>query len=345
MKNLSGQKRQLSIVNILLLYGVYIIYIILFAVITSFSPGFVTPVNLIHLLTQASVTIIVCAGNAFVLLTAGIDMSLGSVAFFGPALAAFLLTNVAIQPWAAICVIVLTGILLGTLNGLIVKQFNIYPLITTLGVLFAGRGLGQYLIQGGVKVFPNEIQFFGNSSVLGVPVPIMIALVFLVGGQFILAKTSFGRQVVAIGDNEEAASKSGINVGKVKLLVYIISGFAACVAGLVLTARVSVVDAATGKDLEFDALIALVLGGVSLFGAKGTVFPGAFIGAVFLTTIFNGLVASNASPYLFPVIKGVAIFLAIFVDTTKTRRNVHSIFRVRDISSQYATSEEVGMNK
>lgn len=341
MKSL-GQRKQLSIVNVLLLYGVYIIYIILFAVITAFSPGFVAPTNLIHLLTQASATIIVCAGNAFVLLTAGIDMSLGSVAFFGPALAAFLLTNAAIPPWAAICVIVLSGILLGALNGLIVKQYNIYPLITTLGVLFAGRGLGQYLIQGGVKVFPEEIQFFGNSSVWGVPVPILIALAFLVIGQFILAKTGFGRQVVAIGDNEEAASKSGINVGKVKLLVYIVSGFAAGVAGLVLTGQVSKVYPNTGKDLEFDTLIALVLGGVSLFGAKGTVFPGAFIGAIFLTTIFNGLIASNASPYLFSVIKGIAIFLAIFVDTIKTRRNVHSVFRIRKVSNQsVATSKEV----
>jgi ribose transport system permease protein len=317
---------------VLLLYGVYIVYAILFGVIIGLSPGFLKPVNLLHLLTQSSVTIIVCAGNAFVLLTAGIDMSVGSVAFFGPALCAFLLTNAGISPILAILLIIVVGTLLGALNGFIVKQFNVYPLITTLGVLFACRGLGQYLIQGGVWVFPDAIQFFGNGSVLGIPVPILIAAVFLVVGQFVLVKTSFGRLVVAIGDNEQAAEKSGIKVGRIKFLVYTISGFSAGIAGLVLTGQVSKVYPNTGKDLDFDVLIALVLGGVSLFGAKGSVFPGAFIGAIFLTTIFNGLIASNASPYLFSVIKGIVIFAAILVDTIKVRRNVISIYRTTEAS-------------
>jgi ribose/xylose/arabinose/galactoside ABC-type transport system permease subunit len=223
------------------------------------------------------------------------------------------------------------GTSIGVINGLIVRKFNIYPLITTLGILFAGRGLGQYLIQGGVKVLPKEIIFFGNGKIFGIPIPIIIAVFFLIVGQFVLTKTSFGRQVVAIGDNEQAASKSGIMVGKIKMIVYIISGFSAAISGLVLSAQVSSVYPNTAKDLEFTVLVSLVVGGVSLFGAKGSVFPGAFIGVMFLTTIFNGLVIANASPYLFPVIKGVVIFLAILVDTIKMRKNVISIYKFSEV--------------
>ena len=327
MTSSETRKRRLSIGNVLLMYGVYLVYLILLAVISILAKGFLSPSNLLHLLTQASVLIIVCVGNTFVLLSAGIDMSVGSIAFFGPALAAYLISKSGLNPYMAIVLVLVVGALLGSLNGVIVRQFNIYPLITTLGVLFAGRGMGQYLIQGGAHAVPAEIRFIGNGAIIGIPVSIIIAAVFLVVGQLVLRNTTLGRQVVAVGDNEEAAVKSGINVPKIKFTVYLISGIASAVAGLVLSGEVTVVDPGLGNGMEFDVLIALVVGGVSVFGAKGSVFPGAFIGVLFLQTIFNGLVAANASPYLFPVLKGIVIFAAILLDTIKTRNNVLTVFR------------------
>lgn len=326
MSNPAGFFRRFSIVNTLLVYGVYIFYVLLFFGIAALSPQFLSPPNLLQLLIHASAVMIVCAGNVFVLLTAGIDMSVGSTAFLSSAVGAYVLTRLAINPYLVILLMVLIGVFVGILNGVIVRRYNIYPLITTLGVLFAGRGIGQYLIQDGVSVFPAQIRFFGTGRIVGIPVPVCLAFLFLTIGQFLLTRTSLGRQFVAIGDNEQAARKSGVRVGRVKFIAYVISGFCSAVAGLIISARVSSVYPNTAHNLEFTVLVALVVGGVSLFGAKGSVFPGAFIGALFLSTLFNGLVVMNASPYLFAVLQGLLVFIAILVSTAKTRLGVVSAF-------------------
>lgn len=317
---MNNQKQSKKILDFLFKYGVYLLYAALFIGLAAISIEFIAPINLVQLLIHASSVIVICVGNVFVLLIAGIDMSVGSVAFLASAIVSTLLTHYALNPYLAILILILVGVLFGFFNGILVKKYNIYPLIPTLGILFAGRGIGQYLVQKGVRVLPRQIRFFGVGSLLGIPVPIIIAFVFLVVGQLVLTKTSFGRQIVAIGDNEQAAVKSGIRVGTIKMIAYMISGFSAGVTGLIMSARVGSVYPNTAYGLEFTVLVSLVVGGVSLFGAVGSVFPGAFIGALFLSTIFNGLVVINASPYLFPVFQGVLVFIAILVNTINTRK-------------------------
>jgi ribose/xylose/arabinose/galactoside ABC-type transport system permease subunit len=209
------------------------------------------------------------------------------------------------------------GIALGAVNGIAITRFNLPPFIATLAIWFiAGRDGGlAYLVNDGQPVsnLPNVFLVLGAGSIGGIPIPIIFMIVVVVIGHLVLTRTKFGRYVYAVGGNEEAAWLSGINVSRVKLAVYVISGLLAALAGMLLAARLASGDPKTGIGQELDVIAAVVVGGTSLFGGRGTIL-GTVVGALIIGVLNNGLNLLDISSYWQPVVKGAVILLAVLID-------------------------------
>lgn len=293
--------------------------VLAFVIFLSVSSGkFLTGANIMNILVQASPLLIVAIGMTFTIMTRGIDMSVGSVVFLSACVGSFLLSSGVGVVWACVGILAV-GVLAGLVNGYVIAAFNVYPLLTTLAMLYAARGLGLNTIDGSLKILPPEIRFIASGNILSVPIPIIIALLVLIISHIVLLKTPFGRQVYAVGNDEKVAKEVGIPVFKIKVMVYAISGLLAGVAALVWVSQLMAVSPGMGKDLEFMAIICAVLGGVSLFGGEGKVFPGVFLGTLMVIILSNGLVVIGASPYIYPIVQGGVIFLAVLADTLKYR--------------------------
>jgi ribose transport system permease protein len=292
-----------------------ILFVLVFGAFAVLSPQFRTLDNLVNILIQSSSIGIVAIGMTFVLLTAGIDLSVGAVMFLSAAIAGKLIS--AGQPVAlAFAIILLVGALYGTLNAFFITRFKILPFVVTLSTLYAGRGLSLLITQTRAINLPDLVQI-GSAGILWVPVPVLVFGGVLVVAHGVLTRTALGRHVYAIGNDLEAAKKAGINTTRVLFLVYVVSGLHAAVGGLVLLSQLGAVSPTFGYQREFAAIAAAVLGGTSLFGGKGKVFPGTVLGAILIQTVENGLVIVNADPYIYPLITSSIIFLAVFIDSVR----------------------------
>ncbi|MEO1091948.1 MAG: ABC transporter permease [Pseudomonadota bacterium] len=304
---------------------------IVFAVL---EPRFLHPLNLFNVMRQVSITGIIAVGMTFVILTAGIDLSVGSLLALAGLAAALVakggtgdrfaigLEDAAGNPWflAALCAIAV-GMLGGMIQGLAITRLKVPPFVVTLGGLSAWRGAALLIAGGGpISGFEADYVWWGQGKIGPVPVPVILFVAITVLAHVTLRYTRFGRQVYAVGGNPEAARLSGINVDRVLLTVYMIVGALAGVAGFVLSARLNSAEAVAGIGYELTVIASVVIGGTSLFGGVGSVW-GTFVGSMLIGVLINGLVLLNVSSYIQQIIIGVIIVLAVAFDQyVKSRR-------------------------
>lgn len=308
-----GPLRIAAIGNLLRRFGIVLAFALLMAVLSLLSPSFLTVSNLLNIARQVSINAILAAGMTFVILTAGIDLSVGSVLAYAGAIMAGLLaggTPLVVSIGAGLAV----GALLGLVNGAVVTKGKVQPFIATLAMLTIARGATLVYTDGRpITGLPDAFVWLGAGDVGRVPVPVIImALVFL-AAHLILARTVLGRYVYAIGGNEEAARLSGVNVIFYKALVYAISGVLSAVSAVILTARLNSAQPTAGAGYELDAIAAVVLGGTTLAGGEGSI-GGTLLGAFIIGVINNGLNLLNVNPFYQQVVKGVVILLAVLLD-------------------------------
>lgn len=280
------------------------------------NPTFFSAKNIINVLRQFSYVGIVAVGGTFVLITGGIDLSVGSLMGFGAVGCAWMCAN-GIEPILAVLVMLLLGGLLGTLQGYTAVKLNLNPFIVTLGGQYIIKGM-TLLISGGLPVrFDNYMNWMG-SQWLGIPVSIYVMLIIMIIGHIILSKTAYGRKIYAVGGNARAAKLSGIKVGNMQISVFAMTGTLAALAGMMTCANLSSGDVSTGTSMEMNVITACVLGGASLSGGKGSIL-GTFIGAAIIGVIRNGFVLLRISAAWQTIALGGFLVLACTVDTLKRK--------------------------
>ena len=285
----------------------------------ALSPHFLTVSNLLNVLEQTSINAIVAVGMTFVIVSGGIDLSVGSVlALAGVVLASALSAGVPLP--AAIVLALVVGAACGVANGLLVSFGRLPPFIVTLGMMSVARGAALMWAEGRpISGFSESFRAIATDRVLIVPAPVLITAVVYLGAHFVLARTVFGRATYAIGGNEEAARLSGVAVGFHKTLIYGVSGLMSGAAAVLLTARLNSAQPTAGTMYELDAIAATVIGGTSLLGGEGTL-AGALIGALIMGVLRNGLNLLNVSSFFQQVVIGLVIIGAVLVDTMLKRR-------------------------
>ncbi len=298
--------------------AIFIALLAIAAFITFFAPRFATSRNLYLVSRQISFVAIVALGELFVILTAGIDLSVGSNVGFSGIMAGIALAA-GIPPIYALPLGLLAGMAVGLFNGAMVAYVGITPFIVTLGMLSMARGMVLGFTKGEVITeIPDTFFFLAEGDFLGIPNPVIIMAVIAVIVHIVLTYTAFGRRIYAIGGNEEATALSGIDVKKIKMAVYGISGLLAAVSGVVLIGRFYSAQPSSGRGWELDVIAAAVIGGTSLMGGVGSVL-GVLIGATIMGVIRNGLVLMKVSAYWQNFIIGAIIVLAAIVDRIKNR--------------------------
>jgi ribose transport system permease protein len=299
--------------------GIFLALSALVCFITFFQSKFATASNLFLVSRQIAFTAILALGVLVVILTGGIDLSVGSTA----GLAGFTAALAMAAGWPlVICIGVglLTGAAVGAINGAIVAYVGVTPFIVTLGMLGAAHGAVLIIKQGdSVRDIPHSFVQAANGSVCGLSVPVLILIVLAVLSHVVLNHTAFGRRVYAIGGNEEATAFSGINTRAVKFLTYVVCGLCAAVTGILFVARFQSAQADAGRGMELDAIAATVIGGTSLMGGEGTV-AGVLLGAIIMGVIRNGLVLLEVSSYWQELIIGGIIVLAAILDVVRSRK-------------------------
>ena len=304
--------------------------ILLAAVLIFFSlqsPGFCTLGSARNILVQSSSVAIVAVGMTLVMLTGGIDLSVGAIMFVAAAVAGQLALGKLIPTLdpapitLCIALILLIGLFMGAINAFLIARCAMIPFIVTLAMLFVGRGLALQITQTRAINLPPSLLWVGQSSLLGIPLPIVLLIAVTAIAQFTLTQTPFGRQLYALGNNPDAARKAGLPVMRLLASVYVISGLCAALAGVVSVAQLGAVSPTFGSQREFAAIAAAVLGGTSLFGGRGNVFPGTVLGAILIQSVESGLTMTNADPYLYSIVIGGIIFLAVLIDRLRTAKD------------------------
>jgi ribose transport system permease protein len=291
---------------------------------TLLSPSFLNPVNITNVLRQVALFGIVSVGMTFVILTKGIDLSVGSILGVCSVTTALLL--VAGWPvFAVVAVILVIGVVMGAINGLGITLGGIPPFIMTLGMMVMGRGLALTLANGqpvGLGGRGAEFMWLGRGAVLGLPVPVWIFAIVSAVAIYVLRYTAYGRQIYAVGSNAEAAHLSGINVGLVTFSVYAISGFLASLSALIFVSRLTVGEPTAGTGIELEAIAITVIGGTSLFGGEGGIL-GTIIGAGILAILANIMNLLGISPFTQQIVKGAIIIGAVLYEMLGKRRARH----------------------
>lgn len=305
-----------SVADILLRHSAALLLVIALLGFSLGAPTFLDSQNLANILTQASATVILAVGMTFVLLVAGVDLSVGSAMYVGAGVTATLLLN-GFSLWIALPVFLLIGAGFGGINAFFIARLGIMPFIVTLAMLFVGRGVGLLVTETRSMNLPASFVDLGSARVLGLPMPILVAIAVVAVAHLILVHTSLGKQIYAVGHDAEMARKAGIQRRRVLTFCYLITGICAAISGFVALAQLGAVAPNFGYEREFVAIAAAVMGGASLFGGRGNVFPGTVIGALLLQTTQSGLVSLNVDPYLYPVIYAGIIFFAVATDTLR----------------------------
>lgn len=297
-----------------------VVPLILLIVIFSFSsPIFFTANNLFNISRQVSVISVLAIAMTFVIVSGGIDLSVGSVLAVSGIATATALKDFGLPIFISILIGILTGCVTGICNGLLVSYLNMPPFITTMGTMTILRGLGFIYTQGyPIYNLPAEYKLIGQGYLGVIPSLTIILLVVAVIAAVVLRSTIFGRHVYAIGGNIESANLAGIKVNRVKLLVYVISGFLCAVAGVMQSARVGSGLPATGAGYELEAIAAVVIGGASMTGGSGTII-GTILGSIILGVLSNGLSLLDVDSYVMDVVSGSVVILAVLVDIIRTR--------------------------
>ncbi|RWO97053.1 MAG: ABC transporter permease [Mesorhizobium sp.] len=313
-------------------------FIALIAVLIFFSiaaPNFLSAANLILMSKHVALNAFLAMGMTFVIITGGIDLSVGSIVGLCGMVAGYLVLNgidlqvgytIYFNVFEIALITLAVGILIGAVNGLLITRLNVAPFIATLGVLYVARGLA--LLSSDGRTFPNLVgkpdlgttgfDFLGAGRLLGLPVSIWILVVVALGAAYLAKYTPLGRHIFAVGGNERAARISGVRVNMVKMFVYMFSGFCAAIVGLIISSELMASHPATGESFELNAIAAAVLGGTSMSGGRGTI-GGTIVGAFVIGILSDGLVMMGVSSFWQMVIKGLVIIVAVVVDQAQRR--------------------------
>src|SRR6478735_8065291 len=313
-------------------------FIALIAVVLFFAltvPTFLSAANLILMSKHVALNAFLAMGMTFVIITGGIDLSVGSIVGLCGMVAGYLVLNgidlqigytIYFNVFEIALITLAVGILIGAVNGLLITRLNVAPFIATLGVLYVARGLA--LLSSDGRTFPNLVGkpelgttgfgFLGAGRLLGLPVSIWILIVVALGAAYLARYTPLGRHIFAVGGNERAARISGVRVNLVKMFVYMFSGFCAAIVGLIISSELMASHPATGESFELNAIAAAVLGGTSMSGGRGTI-GGTIVGAFVIGILSDGLVMMGVSSFWQMVIKGLVIIVAVVVDQAQRR--------------------------
>lgn len=303
-------------------YGIGIAFLLEVLIFSQLSEYFFTADNILNITLQISIIAIIAVGMTFVILTAGIDLSVGAaVAFTGIITTSLLKFEGPL--WVVFPLAILAGLLVGAASGgiagIFITRFNITPFIVTLALMTIWRGAG-YMYTDGRPIWglPDAFSFLGSGRVFSLPVPTLIMIVVYALAYILLSHTQFGRHVYAVGGNKEAARLAGINTNAVIMRVYVICGALSALSGILLASRVNSGQPNAGLSYELDVIAAVVIGGTSLFGGRGTVI-GTFFGAMLIGVLRNGLNLMNVGSYVQSVVLGVVILLAVLLDQIRKR--------------------------
>lgn len=298
-------------------FGILIALIILCLFLGLANNVFFTFGNAMNVLRQINLVAIMAVGEAFVIITGGIDLSVGStMTLCGITLAHLIHSGV--NPFVALLLTIAVGLICGLLNGILIVKLNLNPFITTLATMNIIRGLA-YLITGGIPIqFESYLNVLGSGTIRGVPVSVIIMFCVVLAGHFVLNRTIFGKKVFAVGGNERAAKLSGIRTERVKYTVYSIAGAMCALAGSICVFTLSIADNTSGNNMEMNVIAAVVIGGASLAGGKGSII-GVLIGAAIMGALKNGFVLLRISTYLQMISLGVVIIIAVLIDSLRNK--------------------------
>lgn len=298
-----------------------VLFVVVFVVFGVLAPRFFSVKNVENIMYSASYMGIIAIGMTFVLLTGGIDLSIGSNMYLSSIVAGIAINNWGFPVAGALLLALSVGLVYGAINAVLVTKVKLLPFVTTLSTLIIGRGLGLFITKSTSVNYPESVTLMGGRKVLGaIPLPIAIFLLVVLVSHILLTRTQLGRQIYAVGNDEEAAEKAGIDTVRILFTVYVISGLFAALGGFVSVAQLGRIQPNFGKSDELDAIAAAVLGGTSLFGGIGGVFPGTLLGTVMIQMIQAGLVFVSLDLYLQPLVMAAIIFLAVFIDSARTRQ-------------------------
>ena len=292
-------------------YGLVIVFLMLCLGLSLLSDRFLTMGNIVNILRQSTINGIIAIGMTYVILTAGIDLSVGSILALTGVVTATLLQREGITVPIAIIAGLTLGALLGLINGVIITQLKVPPFVTTLGMMTIARGLALTFTEGRpVTGLPDNFRAIGTGSLGTIPMPIFVAGIAFLLGYLVLNHTSIGEYVLALGNNPVAARYAGINVNLYTIFVYVIAGILAALAGMILIARLNSAQPTAGLGYEFDAIAAVVVGGTSFAGGEGSLW-GTLLGVLVIAVLNNGLNLLDVSSFYQPVVTGVVIALAL----------------------------------
>ena len=301
--------------------AIWVVLIVLAIVFTAANPRFISPSNLLTLLRQVSMYGIASIGMTFVILLGDIDLSTGTIISFVNIICAYMMVNMGINPVVAVIISIIAATLIGVMNGFMVSTVGIPAIIATYATQTAFMGLAL-IICGGMPIsgFSQGFAMIGQGYIGIIPIPVIIMIICFAIGSFILNKTYFGRYFYAVGGNVEAAKLSGIRVGRIKYLVFAISGFFAGLAGIVMLSRTASGNASAGADgFEFEVITCVVLGGVSITGGLGKM-SGVLAGTFIIGALKNGMVLMNVNSYVQKIVMGVVLALAVGFDCMQNKK-------------------------
>ncbi len=293
-------------------YGLVLVFLLLCAVLSLLSDRFLTTGNLINVLRQSTINGIIAIGMTYVILTAGIDLSVGAILALSMVITADMLQKGMPVP-SAILIGLGIGAALGLISGLIITKVGVPPFVATLGMMVTARGLALVYTEGRpITGLPDSFRFIGTGSIGPIPMPIIIAAVAFIIGYIILKRMKIGEYIYAIGNNPEAARYAGIHVVRYITFVYVFSGLLSALAGMILIARLNSAQPTAGVAFEFDAIAAVVVGGTSFAGGEGSLW-GTLLGVLVIAVLANGLNLLNVPSFYQPVVTGVVIALALLL--------------------------------
>ncbi len=302
-----------KLINQINIYRSVLILLVICIFATILSPSFLSVTNLFNVFKQITVAGVVGCGMTFVILTGGIDLSVGSILGLSGVLAAGVLESTG-NPVLAIALALAVGVLCGAINGFFVSFCEIPPFISTLGMMTLLRGCVLVYTKGSpISIKSDAYKFFGKGAIAGIPVPVIILILLFLLAHYILTQTSYGRSIYAFGGNREAARLSGISTRFTEWMAYTINGLLCGIAGVILTARLGSAQSTSGTGIEMDAIAAVILGGTSLSGGVGFVLP-TVVGAMIMGIIDNILTLMNVNPHATNIVKGAVILIAVLVD-------------------------------
>lgn len=306
-------KNKMNINTFIAEYAIFIIFVVLFVAMSIFAPNFLTGSNIANVLRQVSINGICAIGMTFVILTGGIDLSVGAIIGVSGVLTAMMMVN-HVNPVIASVISLALCTFIGLATGLIISHIGIPPMVATMGTMTSLRGVA-YLITGGTPVFGFDSHYavIGQGYVGAVPIPVIILIVSFAAGIFFLSKTRHSRYIYGVGGNEEVARLSGISVHKIKAFVYAVSGFCSALAGLVMLGRLNSGQPRAGEGYEMDVITAVVLGGVSLTGGVGKISHVVF-GVLIIGVLTNGMTMMAVDDYWQRVVKGLVLLFAVGFD-------------------------------